>query len=99
MPLNRRHKVILFVTLVATGCALLIGAELREALGFMMLGVALAWAVGSDLASKFYSGLKNRSGGLYSWIRLPLAMALAGALLGAVLLYSHANPVLAIAAM
>jgi hypothetical protein len=99
MSLNRRHKAILFLTLVITGCSLLVGAELKEALGFMMLGVALAWAIGSDTATKFYSGLKNVSGSFYSWIRLPLVMALVGAFLGAVLLYSHANPVLAIACM
>ena len=99
MSLNRRHKAILFLTLVITGCALLVGAELKEALGFMMLGAALAWAIGSESASKFYSGLKNVSGSFYKWIRLPLVMALVGAVLGAVLLYSHANPVLAIASM
>jgi hypothetical protein len=99
MALNRRHKAILFLTLVITGCALLAGAELREALGFMLLGAAFAWAIGSDSASKFYSGLKNISGSFYRWIRLPLVMALVGAVLGAVLLYSHANPVLAIASM
>jgi hypothetical protein len=99
MELNRRHKAILFITLVTTGCALLLDAELKEALGFMMLGAAFAWVIGSDSASKFYAGLKNVPATFYSWIRLPVAMALAGALLGAVLLYSHANPVFAVAFM
>jgi hypothetical protein len=99
MPFNRSHKAILFLTLVVTGCGLLLDVDLKVALGFMMLGVALAWAIGSDTAAKFYSSLKNVSGSFYSWIRLPLVMALVGALLGAVLLYSHANPVLAIACM
>ena len=52
MTLNRRYKAILFVTLVVSGCALLRGAELREALGFMMLGIAFAWSIGSSTASK-----------------------------------------------
>jgi hypothetical protein len=99
MRLNRRHKAILFVTLVFTGCALLLGAELNQALAFIMLGAALAWATGSEIASKLYAGLSGASGGLYAWIRLPLAMALAGAVLGAVLLYSRANPILAVVSM
>ena len=44
MRLNRRHKAILFITLVIVGCVLLFGAELKEAFGTMMLGAALAWA-------------------------------------------------------
>ena len=99
VTLNRRHKAILFVTLVVSGCALLLGAELKETLGFIMLGVAFAWAIGSDGASKLYAGLKGASGTFYSWIRLPLAMALAGGILGAVLLYSRANPVLVVVFM
>src|SRR2546426_395017 len=99
MTLNRRHKAILFVALVLTGCGLLVGAELKEALGFMMLGVAFAWAIGSETASKLYAGLKGVAGTFYLSIRLLLAMALAGGLLGAVLLYSHANPVLVVVFM
>ena len=76
---NHRHKAILFVTLVVSGCALLLGAQLREAVGFMMLGVAFAWAIGSNYASKAYTALKGTSGTFYSWIRpFPIAMALAG---------------------
>ncbi len=99
MTLNRRHKAILFVTLVLAGCALLVGAELRETLGFLMLGTALAWAVGSDTAVKLYSSAKGFSGTFYSWIRLPLFMALAGALLAAVLIFSRANPVIVVVVM
>jgi hypothetical protein len=99
MTLNRRHKTILFLNLVFNGCALLSGVELKEILGFMMLGVAVAWAAGSDAASKLYSAIKGASGTLYSWVRLPLVMALAGGLLGAVLLYSRANPVVAVVLM
>jgi len=99
MSLNRRHKAILFITLVVTGCALLLDVELRAAIGFMMLGGALAWAIGSDTASGMYSGLKGASGIFYSWIRQPLAMALAGAIFGAVLLYSRANPIVVVVFM
>jgi hypothetical protein len=99
MTLNRRHKAILFVTLVLAGCALLVGAELRETLGFLMLGTALAWAVGSHTAVKLYSGVKGFSGTFYSWVRLPLFTALAGALLAAVLIVSRANPVIVVVVM
>lgn len=99
MQLNRRHKAILFLTLVFTGCALLVGAELKEAIGSMMLGVALAWAIGSDTSSRFYFGLKTAPGFFYSWGRLPFVMALTGALLGAVLLTFRANPVAVVAFM
>lgn len=99
MVLNRRHKALLFIALVITGCSLLLGAELKDALGFLLLGIAFAWAVGSDTASKLYVGLKRASKGFYGWVRLPLAMSFAGVLLGAVFLYSHANPVLAIGIM
>jgi hypothetical protein len=97
MVFNRRHKAILFITLVTTGCALLLGAELKEALGFMMLGAAVAWAIGSNAASKLYSGLKGSSSSVYSWIRLPLLLTLAGAMVGALLLYSRGNPVAVVA--
>jgi hypothetical protein len=99
MTLNRRHKAVLFITLVVSGCALLLGTELKEAIGFMMLGAAFAWAIGSNTASRVYARLKGASGTFYSWVRLPLAMALAGGVLGAVLLYSRANPVLVVAFM
>ena len=99
MILNRRHKVLLFMTLVFTGCSLLLGDELRESLGFLLLGIAFAWAVGSDFSSRLYTNVKNASGGVYGWVRLPVAMSFVGALLGGVLLYSRANPVLAVVLM
>jgi hypothetical protein len=99
MVLNRRHKALLFITLVITGCSLLLGAELKDALGFLLLGVAFAWAIGSDTASKFYAGLKKASNSFFAWIRLPVAMSFAGVILGGALLYSRANPVLAIGLM
>ena len=65
----------------------------------MLLGVAFAWAIGSDAASRLCSIVKGASGTFYAWIRLPVAMALAGGLLGAALLYSQANPVVVIVLM
>jgi hypothetical protein len=99
MNLNRKHKAILFTTLVLTGSGLLAGAELKDALGMMMLGAALAWAVGSDVAASSYARLKGAGSTFYFWLRLPLAMTFAGSVLGAALLFSHANPVVAVAAM
>lgn len=99
MALNRRHKAILFLTLVASGCGLLLGAELKETLGFILLGGACAWAIGSDAFSKAYAGVKGTSGKFYFWIRLPLVMAFAGGVLGLVLLYGRANPLLVVASM
>jgi hypothetical protein len=45
--LNRRHKFVLFLTLVSTGGSLVCGLGIREALGIALLGFALAWVVGS----------------------------------------------------
>jgi hypothetical protein len=95
--MNRRHKVILFITLVLTGSALLTGVEIKAALGTMMLGIALAWAVGSEVASRSYSELKAITDTFYLWIKLPLAMMFAGFVLGAALLFSQANPVVVMA--
>jgi hypothetical protein len=44
--LNRRHKFILFLTLIATGASLVMGAGLARAAGIAMLGTALAWILG-----------------------------------------------------
>lgn len=65
----------------------------------MTLGVAIAWAIGSNTACNAYAGVKGASGSFYSWIRLPMAMALAGGICGAALLYSRANPVLVVVFM
>ena len=99
MTLNRRHKAILFTTLVFTGSGLLAGVDLRTALGSLMLGVALAWAVGSDLASNSYSKLKALTATAYLWTKLLLAMTFAGLVLGTGLVCSHANPVVAVGLM
>ena len=99
MKLNGRHKAILFLTLVVTGCALLLDAEIKATLWFLILGLAFALAVGSGTASKISDSLKKNSGTVFSWVRMPLVMALAGAWLGAVLLVSLANPAIGVAAM
>ena len=56
--MNFRHKLVLFLTLVVSGLALLDGARLGKALGFVSLGVAAAWALGSEaLARPFHTTL------------------------------------------
>ena len=51
--LNRRHKTVLFITLVATGSALLAGASLGEGLGIFILGATFAWVIGSGSHLEF----------------------------------------------
>jgi hypothetical protein len=48
LKLNRRHKAALFVTLVAAGASLVSGDAMKIGLGIVLLGVAFAWAFGSD---------------------------------------------------
>src|SRR5208337_195309 len=57
--LNRRHKVILFLTLVLTGLSLVAGCGLRSSLGVALLGCSVAWAVGSDSFSRLVSGIQT----------------------------------------
>lgn len=97
--MNRRHKAILFAVLVLTGSALLTGAQIREAIGMLMLGAALAWAVGSDSAAHIWSWLRSTSNVVYRWLRVPLVFAFSGCVLGLVLVLSRANPVAAVASM
>jgi uncharacterized membrane protein len=101
--LNRRHRVILFITLVITGTSLLAGASLTEGLGICILGVALAWAIGSNAISDaaanfadFVGKLPNKS---LPWLRVPLVMALSGCLLVAVALWSNFNSFMVVAAL
>ena len=46
--LNRRHRVALFLTLVATGLTLVLGGTIKETVGAVFLGMAVAWAFGSN---------------------------------------------------
>jgi hypothetical protein len=48
LNLNRRHKVTLFLTVVLAGIAALSGGKMMEVVGILLLGLALAWALGSD---------------------------------------------------
>jgi hypothetical protein len=48
LRLNRRHKAALFVTLVAAGTGLVSGDTIKTTLGVVLLGMAFAWAFGSD---------------------------------------------------
>ncbi len=49
--LNRRHKSVLLFTLLAAGLSLTLGLGLKFSLGAFILGLALAWVVGSDRRS------------------------------------------------
>jgi uncharacterized membrane protein YqjE len=48
LNLNRRHKVTLFLTVLLAGIAALNGAKMMQVVGILLLGLALAWAFGSD---------------------------------------------------
>jgi len=48
LNLNRRHKVTLFLTVVLAGIAALNGGKMMQVVGILLLGLALAWAFGSD---------------------------------------------------
>src|ERR1019366_4266745 len=48
LNLNRRHKVTLFLTVLLAGIAALNSAKMMEVVGILLLGLALAWAFGSD---------------------------------------------------
>jgi len=46
--LNQRHKVALFLTLLAAGALLVWGASAKQTAGALLLGLAFAWALGSN---------------------------------------------------
>jgi len=48
LNLNRRHKVTLFLTVLLAGIAALNSAKMMQVVGILLLGLALAWAFGSD---------------------------------------------------
>jgi hypothetical protein len=97
--LNRRHKVILFITLVTTGTALLAGATLAEGLGILILGVAFSWLVGSNTASRIVDSLRRVSAKTWPWLKLLLLMALGGVVLDAVAILSNYNSFVVAAAL
>jgi len=47
LVLNRRHKVGLFLVLIATGTSLLFEASAKQTAGVMLLGLAATWFFGS----------------------------------------------------
>jgi hypothetical protein len=89
--LNKRHKAALFLTLVLTGSALLAGATLNEALGILILGIALAWVLGSKTIIQTYDWIRNVPGKGWPWIRSLFFMALGGSLMVAVAYWSNLN--------
>jgi uncharacterized membrane protein len=46
--LNRRHKVALFLTLLAAGASLVLNMSAKQTAGVVLLGLAFAWAFGSN---------------------------------------------------
>jgi hypothetical protein len=46
--LNRRRKAVVFVVLIGAGASLMDGASLGNGLGIVLVGIAVAWAVGSN---------------------------------------------------
>jgi hypothetical protein len=48
LNLNRRRKVTLFLTVVLAGIAALNSAKMMQVVGILLLGLALAWAFGSN---------------------------------------------------
>src|SRR5579863_920624 len=62
--LNRRHKALLFLTLVAAGLSLLFGADAKQTAGVVLLGLATTWVLG---------GLSPRTIGLSTSILALLA--------------------------
>lgn len=49
ISLNSRHKVGVFVTAIAVGVCLCLGASFRNACGAIIIGLALSWALGSNI--------------------------------------------------
>lgn len=46
LAFNRRHKTLLFLTLVGLGSSLLFGADAKQVAGIALLGLAAAWLIG-----------------------------------------------------
>jgi len=97
--LNARHKVVLFLTLVLTGCVLLAGASLKQGLGLLILGAAFSWLIGSRTLLRAWCGVRALPAKVTPWFRLPIIFAVAGGLFGVVLVWSKFNTFLAIGAM
>lgn len=97
--LNKRHKAVLFVTLVLAGSLLLTGATVNQGLGTLILGIALAWVCGSTTIIVVYQKLKNIPGKIWPWMRSLLAMALGGIVMVLVAYLSHFNGFIVAAAM
>src|SRR4051794_27110129 len=89
--LNARHKVILFITLVLTGSTLLAGATVAQALGILILGIALAWLVGSKTTSIIGHYAIDASGKTWPWVRATVLMSVAGGLLVGVARVANSN--------
>lgn len=97
--MNRRHKFALFITLVFTGCALLAGASISQALGLVILGAACSWVFGSEATRQGWLRLRAFPGAVRPWLRFPFILAIAGGIFGVILAWSNFNTFLAVGAM
>jgi hypothetical protein len=97
--INKRRKALLFVTLIASGSALLAGARLSEAVGIIILGIALSWLIGGKTVSRIYSRLQNVPGVAWPFLRFTLLFAIAGCLEVLVCDLTSCNRFLSMAAM
>lgn len=97
--LNKRHKAILFITLVMTGSTLLAGVRLNEALGILILGISLAWLLGSEAAFLSYQRIRTLPGKIWPLLLEVLFMAVGGCLLVLVAFWSNFNSFIVAAAL
>jgi hypothetical protein len=97
--LNMRHKIVAFVTVVFTGIALLFEATLTQAIGMLMIGLAIAWVVGSETIAKTGRWIGRLPGRALPFVRVSLAFLLASLVLVLIALYSNFNETLAVGGM
>ena len=74
--LNMRHKIVAFVTIVFTGIALLFEATLIQAIGMVMIGLAIAWIAGSEAIAKTGRWMGGLPGRALPFVRVSLASSL-----------------------
>jgi hypothetical protein len=74
-----------------TGTALLAGATLSEGLGTLILGLALAWLVGSETTSRAYGHIRGLPNRAWAWTRVLTLMSIGGCVLAAVAAWSSFN--------
>src|SRR5689334_3032797 len=97
--LNMRHKIIAFVTIVFTGIALLFEATLTQAIGLLMIGLAIAWVVGSAAVAKAGRWMGRLPGRSLPFVRVSAAFLFASFVLTLIAVYSNFNATLVVEGM